>query len=799
MKKIKTIFVAVVSLFVATNNLTADNIWMEGARYDYLDAAGNRIGSRNAGIYTNNGGINDLFSFSRYNGEIYTSPYSDVNSVVMVPWSSKNIYPISVSSALNEGVKVNWEIVDEKSNDVLATRPIEANTGSKIKFTIEVPEGSYPVFNTEYAYTYPDIDNFDYAFKVFTNPYFLPIAEGTVDNMEYRKKVLESYESTGNFIKDKNNPNIWYYYSWMQNEPMSFNVTCMRVNNDLLRKAALYVSSSLYRQYQGYSINSSTNGEPFLISFLGNGMGNDFVSNLYTNVGIEYLGKGNAIISHAYWYDYLSIIANANLLLRLIDRFSDTDQSVRDYVTAEMLTLRAHAYHRLMQVFGPRWNESENGTIPVAPLETEFATEFSAPASMMEIANQCYDDLDQAINLFKSANLQRRNMVEPDINVAKGVKMRVATLREDWVEASKMAREILDAVPATTNEQLTDGMFKAAPSWIWGASNIYPVDYNMLYFWAFQCQNSCNGVYPALWQIGTNAIDRDLFLAMDEKDIRRKMFVMPESLSIPTFSETSFWYNPKYITNREGNIDYGFVGLDGNSSYRKKLDQYFAQNAPADCSPAFATSEYDATTIPIQFGAQTKFYTPSSGIYEAMDVLFMRSEEAKLTLAEACYNLGEFASAAHNLNELNMQRIEGYALQTPNGEDLLDAIKLARRVELWGEGFDWFDMKRWSVPRSRRLWIENDVKSGNWPVNTNLEADVKAANGWRFAIPKSAVKANPFINLDAYKYTSVAGYEDVPAAEAQIPEQQSPANSKTKLTNSSPIKTLNSKIELLNH
>lgn len=35
---------------------------------------------------------------------------------------------------------------------------------------------------------------------------------------------------------------------------------------------------------------------------------------------------------------------------------------------------------------------------------------------------------------------------------------------------------------------------------------------------------------------------------------------------------------------------------------------------------------------------------------------------------------------------------------TATGEDLLKEIKMYRRLELWGEGFSWYDCKRWGDP-----------------------------------------------------------------------------------------------------
>src|SRR5690606_33924200 len=75
-----------------------------------------------------------------------------------------------------------------------------------------------------------------------------------------------------------------------------------------------------------------------------------------------------------------------------------------------------------------------------------------------------------------------------------------------------------------------------------------------------------------------------------------------------------------------------------------------------------------------------------------------RSSEMYLVEAEAKYFQNESAAEIQQLLEELTQtsgRDPGYTC-TKTGTDLLNEIKLYRAIELWGEGFDWFDMKRWN-------------------------------------------------------------------------------------------------------
>ena len=65
-----------------------------------------------------------------------------------------------------------------------------------------------------------------------------------------------------------------------------------------------------------------------------------------------------------------------------------------------------------------------------------------------------------------------------------------------------------------------------------------------------------------------------------------------------------------------------------------------------------------------------------------------------------------------------------------------------RRIELWGEGFNWFDLKRWNEPIVRRIWKADDPTSGNYPAWMEAELSTTIGNGWTYAIPKAETQYN---------------------------------------------------------
>ncbi len=84
-------------------------------------------------------------------------------------------------------------------------------------------------------------------------------------------------------------------------------------------------------------------------------------------------------------------------------------------------------------------------------------------------------------------------------------------------------------------------------------------------------------------------------------------------------------------------------------------------------------------------------------------------------------------------------RDNAYTLSTNTGQMLIDEIMVHRRVELWGEGFRWFDLKRLNLPLDRTG--SNHKSSITNKVMTVAVDD----NRWVWAIPQDEIDANPLV------------------------------------------------------
>jgi hypothetical protein len=112
------------------------------------------------------------------------------------------------------------------------------------------------------------------------------------------------------------------------------------------------------------------------------------------------------------------------------------------------------------------------------------------------------------------------------------------------------------------------------------------------------------------------------------------------------------------------------------------------------------------------------------------DVPLMRAAEMLLIEAEANARNAQEANARQALFTLVRQRDPNYVLSTRSGQALIDEIMMHRRVELWGEGFRFYDLKRLNEPLDRTGANHNASLVG---VSTVPAGDIR----WQFLIPQS--------------------------------------------------------------
>lgn len=122
----------------------------------------------------------------------------------------------------------------------------------------------------------------------------------------------------------------------------------------------------------------------------------------------------------------------------------------------------------------------------------------------------------------------------------------------------------------------------------------------------------------------------------------------------------------------------------------------------------------------------------------AADLVLMRPEEMLLIEAEARVRMGEDMAARNLLRTLQSERIFRPKPVYSSGQALLQKILLERRIELWGEGFRGFDVKR------LELGIDRNNSNHNPVVARTMELPAESEK-FVYQIPQSEIDANPNI------------------------------------------------------
>lgn len=176
-----------------------------------------------------------------------------------------------------------------------------------------------------------------------------------------------------------------------------------------------------------------------------------------------------------------------------------------------------------------------------------------------------------------------------------------------------------------------------------------------------------------------------------------------------------------------GNSNAGYAGLLG---IYKNVDRRLYD---AISSTDQRRSWFDGPSQGLPMYANTKFFDDTD--FEG-DYVFMRAAEMYLIEAEARAENGDEVGARQVLFDLISTRDASYTLSTNSGNALIEEIRTHRRIELWGEGFAFYDMKRWGKDLERNYSGSNHTSFGffNYPVGSPK---------FTFQIPLSEINANP--------------------------------------------------------
>lgn len=547
------------------------------------------------------------------------------------------------------------------------------------------------------------------------------------------------------------------------------------------------IANAMQTQYGGMDYNNM-NGESYINTIFGEGFGQDdqvgLCQQMFGNeivCGGSPWGKDNYVMNVIIWKYCYNLIKLSNVILDGIDE-AEGSEADRQFIKAQALTFRAHGYTKLMQYYAPRWQDSRNGEAYCAVYRVNGSTEDAPLCTENEVMELIYNDLNTAIDLYKASGRSRVEKWHPDLNVAYGILARAALIKNDFATAQEAAHNARQGYPIMDNNTYLAGFVDDNASIMWTQTT----DPSSIYYWSFGAHNSVNGAYTESWGLGAGAIDYDFYKTLDEKDIRRQMYLTPDKIEVlnevnsgwnPGKLTAADWWNKNlvlesshcdlskgpYAKKDAKNGKWGLYNVavfyskyygenifsgDYESMNNEGFNSYFTSGNSGDLLIARGTY---ATLCTTPFGAQYKFW--SIPPYGTSAFPFMRAEEMCMIEAEAAYHNGDAATALSCLKEIQTKRIPGYAF-AGSGEDLLNEIRKCRRIELWGEGFSFTDFKRWNLDIVRKAWIADDPESGNWMGEFAYTTKANSNGGWRMLVPASEFNYNSAIDRNLLEYTN---------------------------------------------
>lgn len=376
-----------------------------------------------------------------------------------------------------------------------------------------------------------------------------------------------------------------------------------------------------------------------------------------------------------------AVIANANIVLRDVDKFTTTaNQGRANRLKGQALTIRALAHFDLFRYFATRYDR--NSTDLAVAYVKEFilpGTSAVQPARMTnkEFYDNLFADLTQATSLLGGS-------LDKTINPSSG-----------------LTRPYLDAAGAyalQARAYLYAGMFTEAITASTNAINLRPLVNGVTSPTAFSGMYNETNAGEIIWNVqfesGQSGPTFLVYFATTKRNYFRPALEIADTTGASGL-----------IRNNDVRYSAYFTQINDNNSRGLALTKYRGKGATVSDGNA---------NFPV-----------------------FRTGEMYLIRAEARAKSNQELLALQDLNTLRANRIAGYVPEVLTGTALLDAIANERRRELVGEGHRFFDLKRTTRTVQRGSVCGTSLS----PSGDCLLAPTDRE--WALPIPETFVKANP--------------------------------------------------------
>lgn len=398
-------------------------------------------------------------------------------------------------------------------------------------------------------------------------------------------------------------------------------------------------------------------------------------------------------VTYYLWYTFYAHMKTANDILVVAP--SGTEDAKLKSFRGQALTSRAFDYLNLVQAYQFTYKGHEND--PAVPIVTEATTDEELSnnprATVKAIYEQIMADLDEAILLLTADRVDKGRI---NINVAYGLRARANLNMENWNEAAADADKAMQGYTPYSIEAVSMPTFNniSSSSWIWGnavTENNDIVQSGLLNFPAHMCSFTGNGYAPGY---AGRYINNELWDKISATDVRK-----------------GWWIDEEF---NSPNVDWEWKINDYN------IAEWLGWQAPY---------------LNVKFGAYQGIYNNGTN---ACDFPIMRVEEMYLIKAEGL-GMGSSVAQGKAVLESFIQtyRDPSYTCAANSPEEFQNEVWFQRRIELWGEGFSLFDLKRLKKPLER----DETNYAGSLQFTLPAEAPILL-----WIIPEDEVNANKGIN-----------------------------------------------------
>lgn len=367
--------------------------------------------------------------------------------------------------------------------------------------------------------------------------------------------------------------------------------------------------------------------------------------------------------------------------------------------------MRALFYLDAVQMWGTKPYAADPDALTVPLRSDKNSNETQVPRmTNKEAFAFILSDLDKAAEYLE--DYQREDVYTPNIDVVNGLKARVYLLMEDWANAEKYAKLAQKGYTMMTSEQYlsrTDGFNTPNSSWMMGVTykssddNITKNDGDGSWGTHMIVEVQPSGMGYAANYGSPKRIDAHLFSTIPATDIRKQCFIDPEVDA---------------ILDEEGED----AAIEALSAYSDVPDQLL--------ETGYSTKAGCLGCLELKFRPKNGEHNDQYAAW-TVAVPMMRVEEMKLIEIEAAGMQDEgrgkqlleaFAKQRDPQFEYGKHGSESYYNNSTGA--FRNEVWWQRRVELWGEGFATYDIKRLQKGIIRSYAGTNHVTDYRWNMQT---------------------------------------------------------------------------------